>query len=186
MPEPAPIERMTTFELNGFSLAGAEYWPYHGTADITYPDDVLWGFYPEAGVTPPGETDPNPASARPEAVACAHTAYAALQAFLASPPAKLREIIKLGELKADVVPKFYLWVNDYGGAADPYPPGVRAARLWYWQRKEPAPPRPPGYWKWEATLTQRGQCEVPTAEQIDPYLSEMLAEMQRRVTNRPR
>ena len=28
-----------------YDLAGAEYWPYAGAADIDYPGDVLWGFY---------------------------------------------------------------------------------------------------------------------------------------------
>ena len=33
--------------MNGYTLAGAEYWPYIGKDDIKYPDDVLWGFYPD-------------------------------------------------------------------------------------------------------------------------------------------
>src|SRR5512134_226066 len=122
-PEPAPVVAptppattpMATFEHNGYLLAGAEYWPYAGTVDIDYPADVLWGFYPEKGVVPPGETDPNPDTARPEAIACAEKAYAALRAFVDSDPAKLRRIVELG---ADhgYVPRFYLWTNDYGRA----------------------------------------------------------------------
>ena len=57
-------------------------------------------------------------------------------------------------------------------------PGVREARLWYWKRKQPAPPKPPGYWKWEATLAQDGTCHVPQASQIEQYLTEMLAELE--------
>lgn len=169
---------MATFELDGYVLSGAEYWPYVGTADITYPDDVLWGFYPEAGVVPPGETEPNPATARPEAVACARRSFDALRAFLASDPPALRKVIELGGERGDIVPRFYLWTNDYGRAADPYPPGVREARLWYWKRKTPAPPKPPGYWKWEATLTQRGECQIPRPEQIERYLADTLRELE--------
>jgi hypothetical protein len=175
-----PIEddaKMASFDLNGYTLTGAEYWPYAGTADIDYPGDVLWGFYPEKGVAPPGETDPNPDSARPEAIACARQAFDALHAFLASDPPKLRKIVELGADRG-YVPRFYLWTNDYGRAADPYPPGVREARLWYWKRKQPEPPKPPGYWKWESTLTQAGACTIPRAEQIEQYLTETLAELE--------
>lgn len=176
---PVPAARaMELFTLDGFELSGAEYWPYLGEVDIKYPEEVLWGFYPEAGVVPPGETDPNPASARPEAIACAEQAYAALRAFLSPPPAKLREIIKLGE-PAGIVPRIYLWTNDYGRAATPYPPGVREARLWYWKRKQPSPPKPPGYWKWESTLLQSGECTIPKPAQIEAYLDEKLAELRK-------
>ena len=174
-----PAVKMASFTLDGFTLTGAEYWPYVGTEDIKYPEEVLWGFYPEAGVVPPGETDPNPASARPEAIACAEKAYAALRAFLALHPPVLEKIVAWGQLDASIVPRFYLWTNDYGRAADPYPPGVREARLWWWHRKTPEPPKPPGYWKWESVLTQTGECKIPLQPQIDTYLAEMAAAMER-------
>jgi hypothetical protein len=173
-PAPPAAPRMASFEEHGYLLAGAEYWPYAGTAEIDYPAEVLWGFYPEAGVAPPGEAEPNPASARREAIACAERAFAALRAFIASDPPALRRIVELGADQG-YVPRFYLWTNDYGRAADPYPPGVREARLWYWKRKQPDPPKPPGYWKWESTLTQAGECQVPRAAQIEAYLAETLA-----------
>jgi hypothetical protein len=174
-PEPAsPIsDRMDTFEMNGYVLAGAEYWPYVGKEDIRYPQDVLWGFYPEKGVIAPGETDPNADSASRDAIECAQQSFAALQVFLAKNPPALRRIVELGEAKG-FVPRFYLWTNDYTHAATPFPPGVREARLWYWKRKQPEPPKPPGYWKWEATVTQNGVCEIPKQEQIDAYLDETL------------
>jgi len=174
----ASAQPMTTFTMNGFSLSGAEYWPYAGTAEIKYPEEVLWGFYPAKGVVAPGETDPNAADARPEAIACATHAYSALRNFLHKPDPKLVKIIALGKLRGDVVPRFYLWTNDYGLAATPYPPGVREARLWYWKRKTPEPPKPPGYWKWESTLTQSGECQIPNPEQIESLLTEMLASME--------
>src|SRR6476646_3825964 len=110
-------ERMAGFTLGAYTLTGAEYWPYAGTAEIKYPEEVLWGFYPAKGVIAPGEKDPNLADARPEAVACATRAYAALQAFLDKPDPKLMRIIELGKISGDVVPRFYLWTNDYGLAA---------------------------------------------------------------------
>ncbi len=175
-----PAQRMQPFTMNGFQLTGAEYWPYTGTAEIKYPEEVLWGFYPEKGVTAPGEADPNAADARPEAVACATRAYAALQSFVDKPDSRLLRIIELGKISGDVVPRFYLWTNDYGLAATPYPPGVREARLWYWKRKTPEPPKPPGYWKWESTLTQSGECQIPHPEQIERFLTEMLTTMERK------
>src|SRR3954468_5806359 len=89
-PRPAPASpiaaRMDTFEMNGYTLAGAEYWPYIGKEDINYPHDVLWGFYPEKGVVPPGETEANIDSATPDAIECAQQSFAALQVFLAKNP----------------------------------------------------------------------------------------------------
>ena len=172
-PEPAS-DPMSTFTINGYLLAGAEYWPYVGSEDIKYPDAVLWGFYPKAGEIGPGETTPNPETANPRAVECARTAYDALRAFVTSDPPKLRQIVERGAAKG-YVPRFYLWTNDYTRAGTPYPPGVRPARLWYWKRKEPAPPKPPGYWKWESTLTQAGECQIPRAEQIEQALTDELA-----------
>ena len=164
--------------MNGYVLAGAEYWPYVGKDDIRYPQDVLWGFYPEKGVIAPGETDPNADAASRDAIDCAQESFAALQVFLAKNPPALRRIVELGEAKG-FVPRFYLWTNDYTNAATPYPPGVREARLWYWKRKQPEPPKPPGYWKWEATVTQNGICEIPQQEQIDKYLAETLKTLER-------
>ena len=163
--------------MNGYVLAGAEYWPYVGKEDIRYPEDVLWGFYPVKGEIPVGETDPNADSASRVAIECAQQAFSALQVFLAKNPPALRRIVEVGESKG-FVPRFYLWTNDYTRAATPYPPGVREARLWYWKRKQPEPPKPPGYWKWESTVTQDGECHVPTPEQIDKYLGETLASLE--------
>ena len=168
--------QMDTFEMNGYTLAGAEYWPYVGKDDIRYPEDVLWGFYPVKGEIPAGEEEANVDSASPAAIACAEQSFSALQVFLAKNSPELRQINERGAA-AGYVPRFYLWTNDYTRAADPYPPGVREGRLWYWKRKEPAPPKPPGYWKWEATLTQRGDCQVPKSPQIETYLADALSKL---------
>jgi hypothetical protein len=174
--KPVVADRMDTFTINGYLLAGAEYWPYVGADEINYPDAVLWGFYPRKGEIGPGEETPNVDTANPKAVECARTAYDALRAFVQSDPPKLRHIIERGTDKG-YVPRFYLWTNDYTRAATPYPPGVREARLWYWKRKEPAPPKPPGYWKWESTLTQAGECQIPQPAQIEQALTDELAKL---------
>jgi hypothetical protein len=177
----SPIsERMDTFEINGYVLAGAEYWPYIGKDELRYPDEVLWGFYPVRGQIAPGETTANSDSASREAIACAEHAFSALQVFLASNPPRLRRVVQLGERRGLYTPRFYLWVNDYSRAAEPYPHGVREARLWYMQREEPAAGTPPGYWKWEASLMQDGKCHVPGASQIEQYLDGAIAALEGR------
>ncbi|MCX5745141.1 MAG: hypothetical protein NT062_21865 [Proteobacteria bacterium] len=175
-PTSSSAPRMASFELGGYTLVGAEYWPYAGTADLDYPTDVLWGFYPVAGELVAGEDAPNKRSASPAAIACAERAFAELHAFLASDPPTLRAIVARGTVQG-FVPRFYLWTNDYTAAATPFPPGLREPRLWYWKRKTPAPPKPPGYWKWESVVTQRGDCLTPAPAQITRYLADTLAEL---------
>jgi hypothetical protein len=168
---------METFAQNGYELTGAEYWPYVGANDIDYPKDVLWGFYPQKGVVPPGETDPNPDSASPAAVDCARQSWEALRAFVGKNDPRFRTINDYGAANGTMVPRFYLWTNDYSRAATPFPPGAREARLWWWARKKPETGKPPGYWKWEASLTQDGVCHVPQQAQIDALLDEKVANL---------
>ena len=177
VPVPPPRVTMAEFTANGYELSGAEYWPYVGTVDINYPDEVLWGFYPEKGVIANGETTPNVGTASPAAVACAQRAFAELQAFIASDQPMLR-VIAADAAGAGYDNKFYLWTNDYSRAADPYPPGVRPAKLWYWKRREPKPDRPPGFWKWESTLDQKGVCHTPDLKVADEYLRTTLREVE--------
>jgi hypothetical protein len=153
-------------------LSGAEYWPAHGNAEVKYPEEVLWGFYPKKGIAPPGETDENADDASIAALECAEKSFSALRAFLASDPPELRRIVERGK-DAGYTNKFYLWTNDYTRATRPYAPGVRSARLWYWKRKTPDPSRPPGYWKWEATVTQSGECQLPGLAQTRALLVEI-------------
>ncbi|HEY4055850.1 MAG TPA: leukotriene A4 hydrolase C-terminal domain-containing protein [Kofleriaceae bacterium] len=175
---PAPVEqRMETFTANGYELTGAEYWPYVGANDIDYPKDVLWGFYPQKGVVPPGETEPNADSASAAAVACARESWDALRAFVAKNDPRFRTINDYGAANGTMVPRFYLWTNDYSQAATPFAPGVRESRLWWWARKNPEAGKPPGYWKWEASLTQDGACHVPQQAQIDALLDDTVANL---------
>ena len=173
--DPAPIV-MTLLEDNGFTLSGAEYWPYIGEADINYPADILWGFYPQAGVIPPGETDPNPATASAAAVACATQAWIKLKEFIHNDQADLKEVIRLGA-SSGFTPKFYLWTNDYSLAHNPYPFGLRANRLWFWKRNPQIEGRTPGYWKWESSVDYTGNCAVPEDSQIRDYIAQKLREL---------
>lgn len=169
---------MTTLDINGLVLSGAEYWPFHGDRNISYPDDVLWGFYPERGVPPEEGEDPNPDTASPAAVACATRAWEKLRTFMESDQPVLRRIIEIG---ADdfITHKFYLWTNDYTRAVTPFPYAVRTNRLWFWARSPQVPGRTPGYWKWESTVLQDGTCLIPEDAQIAQYLQDKLAELER-------
>lgn len=168
---------MQLTEQNGLVLSGAEYWPYHGAVEINYPADLLWGFYPERGVVPPGEEEPNVDSATPQAIACAEQAYTKLMAYFASPHPLFGRILQLGATQL-VSNKFYLWTNDYTRADRPYPFGERRARLWYWKRNPQVEGRTPGYWKWESTVDQDGHCDVPNDSQIDTYLRQFLSQLE--------
>jgi hypothetical protein len=171
--------KMASFELNGYRLTSAEYWPYLGKDEPRYPEDVLWGFYPEKGIPAAGEPDPNPDNATSAAIACAEKAWGELLSFLTSNPSQLRAIVEQGKDKG-FTPLFYLWMNDYTRAADPYPHEVRPSKLWYWKRKIPDPKRPAGYWKWESTLTRSGECQTPRSDQIRAILDQTLDELTHR------
>jgi hypothetical protein len=168
---------MRAVSKNSLALSGAEYWPYLGDKAFRYPDDVLWGFYPEAGVSPGAGEEPNPASATAAAIECATTAYRKLVAFFEDHPATLDRILELGASKG-ITSKFYLWTNDYSRASNPYPYPMRTHRLWYWKRSPQVAGRVAGYWKWESTLTQDGRCLTPEPGQIREYLESKLTELE--------
>ena len=169
-------ELMKPTAINGLILSGAEYWPVHGSVEFRYPEDVLWGFYPKEGVIPDGETEPSPASASPQAVACAEQSYSKLLTFFANHPTTLDRIVAIGQAHF-ITNKFYLWINDYSQASDPYPFESRPEKFWYWTRNPQEPNRTPGYWKWETTLTQQGVCLIPSDQQITSYLDLKLIEI---------
>jgi hypothetical protein len=179
----AATPQMASFTDGGYELSGGEYWPYVDDRDVDYPKEVLWGFYPKKGIIAPDETDPNVDDASPAAVACAERAFAELRGFIKSNPADLRSIVSEGE-KAGYSNKFYLWTNDYTRAKDPFTPGVRPSHLWYWKRKVPKAGRPPGFWKWESTLNQKGQCMTPDLNEAKKYLATSLANLRDGVASR--
>lgn len=173
----ADAVQMTELDVNGFVLSGAEYWPYHGATTFNYPDDVLWGFYPVAGIPPETGEDPNPATASTAAVDCTTQAWTKLQSFFAQEQPTLKRIIELGGAQG-ITNKFYLWTDDYTDAATPYPDGLRKNALWYWKRNPPVEGRTPGYWKWESTVLQDGTCLIPQDTQIEQYLRDKLATLE--------
>jgi hypothetical protein len=155
--------RMRAFRINGFELSGAEYWPFKGSDPFRYPQDVLWGFYPD--------------QVSEQAVNCAWVAYLDLQSYFRSNPARLRKAVNLGATE-----RFYLWVNDYSRASEERP--RRPHRLWHSASNSQNPDGyTTGYWKWESTLAQDGTCLIPQADQIAKVLDEAIRSMLSRPRN---
>ncbi len=142
---------MNVVEINKYQLAGAEYWPFYGDEPFRYPNDVLWGFYPE-GVSK-------------EAVKCAEASYAVLLDFFRQNWRIMRDVVSYGATR-----KFYLWTNDYSYASSERL--LRKAKLSHWNPG--VRDYSQGYWKWESTLSPAGTCEIPNAEQINEVLSDAL------------
>ena len=156
--EPEP---MAEFTLNGYELAGAEYWPFIADVPFNYPDDVLWGFYAE-GTTQVARD-------------CARVAYDKLKVFLTQNTAELQRVVALGATK-----RFYLWTDDYSQASANR--SRRANSMWHWNRGDHDYSQ--GYWKWESVVTQDGRCLIPQAAQIRTALRQAITELERpRPTN---
>lgn len=169
-----PSERVGPFTIatarGSAGLTGAEYWPSVGDFPPNYPTDILWGFYPEEGVMFDGEV--NGASANAAAVACMEQSHAALRVFIESHASLLVEAARVAP--EETSSRFYLWVDDYSAASDPFPTEMRTAKMWYWQRDPAVSGRIPGYWKWETVLLQNGECSIPDAEAATLALQERI------------
>ncbi len=166
-PDSRPITHgeMAPFDHAGFALAGAEYWPHRGSTPAKYPEEILWGFYPRVGEVFEGSA--SLATATSAAVECAEQSYAALQAWIPTATDALTQATA-----GDKAPRFFLWVNDYSEADDPFPADMREAKLWYWARDPAVPGRIPGYFKWETVVDQKGECHWPDPAQVQAFLSE--------------
>jgi len=160
---PVSHGEMGPFEHGGFLLGGAEYWPHRGSTPAKYPEEILWGFYPHEGEVFEGSAAV--ATATKAAVECAEESYAALQAWMPTATDALAQATA-----GDKAPRFYLWVNDYSEADDPFPADMRKAKLWYWARDPGVAGRIPGYFKWETVLDQKGECHWPDAAQAQAFL----------------
>ena len=166
-PSSRPVKHgeMGPFLESGYILAGAEYWPHRGSTPAKYPEEILWGFYPHEGEVFEGSAAT--ATATDAAMKCAEQSYAALKAWLPTATDALAKATATGK-----APRFYLWVNDYTEADDPFPADMRQAKLWYWARDPGVAGRIPGYFKWETVVNQKGECSWPQAEQAMAFLNE--------------
>ncbi len=165
---PVAHGEMGPFLETGYILAGAEFWPHRGSTPAKYPEEILWGFYPHEGEVFEGSAAV--ATATDAATACAEQSYAALRAWIPTATDALA-----GATATGMAPRFYLWVNDYSEADDPFPKPMREAKLWYWARDPAVPGRIPGYFKWETVLDQTGECRWPQSDQAMSFLTETAA-----------
>lgn len=162
---PTKHGEMGPFLESGYILAGAEYWPHRGSTPAEYPEEILWGFYPHEGEVFEGAVAT--ATATDAAVKCAEQSYAALRAWIPTATDALAEATVAGK-----APRFYLWINDYTEADDPFPADMRQAKLWYWTRNPAVAGRIPGYFKWETVVNQKGECSWPQPDQARALSSE--------------
>ena len=150
------IGGMKVIEINRYQLVGAEYWPFYGNEPFRYPNDVLWGFYPEG--------------ASKNAIKCAEQSYNALLGFLRENWRLMRDVVGYGATR-----KFYLWTNDYSAALNDRV--LRSARMWH--SNSGTRDYNQGYWKWESTLRPNGTCEIPNSDQITGELAEAIKALSR-------
>ncbi len=165
---PMPRGDMAPFVEHGYILAGAEFWPHRGSTPAKYPEEILWGFHPTQGQVYEGSVAA--ATVTDAALACAQQSYAALRAWIPTATAELAAATATG-----MAPRFYLWVNDYSEADDPFPAPMRASKLWYWAREPAVAGRIPGYFKWETVLDQDGECHWPGSAQAMDFLTQAAA-----------
>ncbi|MEM6290691.1 MAG: hypothetical protein AAGA54_05475 [Myxococcota bacterium] len=164
-PMSRPVSRgdMAPFEQSGYILAGAEYWPHRGTTPAKYPEEILWGFYPNEGQVYEGSIAT--ATATKAAVACAEQSHAALRAWIPTAAEALAPVVATGK-----APRFYLWVDDYSESDEAFSADKREAKLWYWARDPGVAGRIPGYFKLETVVDRDGTCHVPDPAQAAAFL----------------
>jgi ribosomal protein L30E len=153
---------MKPFETKDMTLVGSEYLYYSLNEKSELIEGGDDGFYPQKGVYLEGE--PATKTPNPTVMACAEKSYEAFKKWSANLPQAFQATIK------QTPPMFWLMVNDYSEIKQPIREKTRDAGLWYWKRNPAVLGRVPGYWKWEATVTQEGKCTIPNAEQAIKYL----------------
>jgi ribosomal protein L30E len=153
---------MKPFETKNMILVGSEYLYYSMNEKSELIEGGDDGFYPQKGVYLEGE--PATKTPNPTVMACAEKSFEAFKKWSVNLPQEFQATTK------ETPPMFWLMVNDYSEIKQPLKEKTRDAGLWYWKRNPAVLGRVPGYWKWEATVTQEGKCTIPNAEQAKKYL----------------
>jgi hypothetical protein len=152
---------MKPFENKDIILVGSEYTIHSNNANSDLRDIDLEGFYPEKGKVENGEL----ASVSPnkKTMECAEKSY---QAFLKWSK-KVSENFK--NTTKNTPPTFWLMVNDYSEIKGKMLEEPRKSKVWYWKRKPAVIGRFPGFWKWEAVLSQDCKCELPNEIEAEKF-----------------
>lgn len=157
---------MKSFAKDGFVVNGSEYLIHTITEKGEQEMVVPQGYYPVKGVIYQG--DANPATASPQLLACAEKSYMAMKEWMKNPASAFQVTVDAG-----TPPLFWMMVDDYTAIPkDKLLKPMRPAQVWYWKRSKAVVGRVPGYWKWEAVLTQDGKCLIPQNDQIQQYMKE--------------
>jgi hypothetical protein len=154
--------KMQVFENSNLKLIGSEYIIHFNDADPEKREVYLEGFYPEKGKVENGELSPLTPGAK--TMECAEKSYQAFVKWSQKVSVDFKNTVKHG-----VPPTFWLMVNDYTSIKEPLQNAQRHAKIWYWKRNPSVPGRYPGFWKWEAVLTQDGVCELPDEKEAGQY-----------------
>jgi hypothetical protein len=133
---------MRPITLNSVTLKSTEYWVFEGNVPFRYPDDVIRGFYPP--------------EIQPSAISCAEEGFDQIANYLRSGPDELQSAISAGITRTIV-----LSVNDYTFAANDRIP--RSPKLSHWGLDRDLSQ---GYWRWEVTLNQEGECLLPRIQLV--------------------
>jgi hypothetical protein len=159
--------KMKPFDTKDLSLVGSEYIIHSRNDNPALRENVLEGFYPEKGKVENGEmSDVTPNTKTME---CAEKSFQAFQQWSKNVPVAFTNTVRNG-----TPPTFWLMVNDYSDVKGSLQDEPRKASLWYWKRNPSVIGRFPGFWKWEATLNQNGQCELPDVNEANKYFTEFI------------
>jgi hypothetical protein len=153
---------MKPFATKDMILVGSEFLYHTMDEKGVQKEEVNDGFYPEQGVYIDGEKGtftPNE-----KVMDCAKKSYDAFKKWSAKLPPAFMATTK------NTPPMFWLMVNDYSSIKTTLTEKKREAALWYWKRDPAVIGRVPGYWKWEATLTQDCKCEIPNEAAAIKYI----------------
>jgi len=138
---------MTTLFENGLSLVGAQYWVFVGSVPFHFPEDVLWGFYPE-------EISDN-------ALSCAEQSFNLLRNYIQSDWILMQAALSLGATN-----QIYILTTDYSYSADDRT--ERSSQIWH--SAGTSGDYSLGYWVWETAKALDGTCQLPTRSEVAAFL----------------
>jgi hypothetical protein len=158
---------MKPFENKDVFLVGSEYIIHVENDNPELREIGLEGFYPEKGRVENGSLSDITPNAK--TMACAEKSFQAFVKWSKKVSKDFKNTVANG-----TPPTFWLMVNDYSEIKGTLPTAPRKAQVWYWKRNPEVTGRYSGFWKWEAVLNQKCECELPNAQEADKYFIEFL------------
>ncbi len=158
--------KMKPFEAKDLILVGSEYLIHSNNENPDLRETVLEGFYPEKDKVENGElSDITP---NIKTMECAEKSYQAFLKWAKKVSTNFKNTTK------NTPPTFWLMVNDYSEIKGKILDEPRPAKVWYWKRKPAVIGRFPGFWKWEAVLTQDCKCVLPNEAEAEKYFKDFI------------